>query len=214
MLRRSFLPMTIALLGGGLLPSAHAGEAAYIPASADTGSIRFEKVRMVTVPSRIAFHSDRCGEMAFRDPGGSIVCPQERVLESAKAYEVTYSYLGAPLESDQSAGRSFTFRVRFRPEELPADMQKALATRKLSRTDQAAYFAVTASRQSVGVAAIDGQRSRFCAGNYVDGQWARTDPGCRDTLSYRTVTEPSGYLTVRVEPVSPLVAGPALAPAR
>src|SRR5271165_1159933 len=121
MIRRLFTPMTVALLSGGLLfPSLRAAEtnntnpathSAYIPAGADLSTIRFEKARLVKVPSRIQYTSDTdyCKELAFRDPGGSIACPYARTEATVPAYEATYSYTGQAMASDEYAGRNFTF---------------------------------------------------------------------------------------------------------
>jgi hypothetical protein len=47
---------------------------ARIPADSDTGTIRFEKAKMVQVPTRIAYtiNPSYCEGLAFRDPGGSV----------------------------------------------------------------------------------------------------------------------------------------------
>jgi hypothetical protein len=231
MLRRLFTPMTAAavLCGGLLLPSVRADEInnsiskvaakpnglgtgtedlhpfthfAYVPAGADLSTIRFEKVRLVKVPTKIKVTTDasHCKELAFRDPGAS--CTYTQTEASAPAYEVTYSLTGQPLASDEYADRHFTFSVEFRTDELAADVQKALSAKRLSRSDATAYFAVSTHRESVRRVAIDEKQSRFCAGNFVDGVWAHTDAGCQDDVSYTMVTVPSDYMTIQVDPVS------------
>jgi len=212
MLRRLSTPMAAVLLTGGLLfPSLRAAEnlhpfthLATIPAGADLSTIRFEKVRLVQLPSRIKYTSDEgyCKELAFRDPGGSMACPSARTEAPVSAYEVTYSFTGQPLGSDETGGRNFTLSVYFRPNELPPDVQKALSERKLSRSDAAAYFAVSTSREPAKRVVIDDRQSHFCAGNYVDGAWAHTDAGCLDTINYTSVTAPSDYITVKVDAAS------------
>jgi hypothetical protein len=220
MLRRLVTPMTAALLSGGLLfPSIRAEDSnnhtsttavhpfthfAYIPVGADLGTIRFEKVTMVKVPAGFQYTTDPdyCQELAFRDPGGSIACPSAQSEAPVPAYEATYSFTGQPLASDEYGGRNFTFSVYLQPGELAPDVQKALAGGKLSRSDAAAYFAVNTYREAVRRVAIDNQQSHFCDGNFVDGMWAHTDPGCNDNVVYAAVTVPSGYITVKVEPVS------------
>jgi hypothetical protein len=232
MLRRLFAPTTVALLTGGLwLAPLRAGESnksvpavaakpdgmevhtgdlhpfthlAYLPAGADPGTIRFEKVKLVKVATRVkyAMDSNYCKQLAFRDPGGSIACPSAETEASAPAYEVTYSVTGQPLASDEHANPNFTFSVYFRPDELAADMQRTLAGGKLSRADRTAYFAVSTYREPVRRIALDETKSHFCEGNFVDGAWIHTDPGCKDNVSYTTVTAPSGYITVNVEPAS------------
>jgi hypothetical protein len=236
---RRLIPVTAALLTGGLLlPCLRAGEAnqtknaapkgagtqtedlhpfthlAYIPAGTDLGDIRFEQVRMVKVPTRIIYTMDRCGELAFGDPGGSSACPDARTEAPVPAYEAVYSFTGQPLASDEYAGRHFTFSVLFRPDELTSDAQEALTGRNLSRPEAATYFAVTTYREPVSRVAIDGQESHFCAGNFVDGLWTHTDRGCKDTIGYRAVTAPPDYITVKVDPISPRGKGVGLVSAR
>lgn len=201
MLRRLSFPISATLLSLGLyLPSVRAGESAYIPAGVDPGSIRLEKVRLVNVRA-VTYSAQPC-EVAFRDPGGSSVCPQARDEAAVAAYEATYSYAGPPLASDQSAGGSFSFSVRFRPDELPPDTKRAMAFGKLSRSDAAAYFTLTTSHGLASRTAIDGRQSRLCPGRIADGQWTHTDPACHDEVVYRAVATPSDYLTVTVEPVA------------
>ena len=231
MLQRLLIPtMTAILTGGLLLPCIRAGESdktpdalaanpsgarkqtgdlhpfthrAWIPTGADTGTIRLDKVRLVKVAARMRYTMDACDGLAFREPGGSIGCPDGRVEATTTAFEATYSYTGLPLASDEQGGRRFTFSVRFRPDELTLEAQKALTARKLSRQEASAYFAVTTSREAVTEAAIDKQQSRFCAGYVLDGQWTHTDARCMDVVSNRTVTAPSEYITVQIDPVSP-----------
>src|SRR5579871_2719023 len=73
---------------------------ARIPAGAETNTIRFEKVRRVEV-------------------GTATV---------KSVYEVTFSYMGQPLVSDEHGDRHFTFKVYFRPEELTPELRDALAS--------------------------------------------------------------------------------------
>ena len=232
MLRRHFAPITVALLSGGLLlaplradgsnntvntvPAEPNGLGAYtedlhpfthfahVPVGADLGTIQFEKARLVKVATRIRRTTDLsyCKEAAFRDPGGSIACPYTQTEAPVPAYEVTYSLHGQPSASDEHAVRNFTFSVYLRPDELAADVQKALSGRKLSRSDSAAYFAVNTYRETAKRIAIDDKESHLCEGNYVDGLWTHTDPGCKDNISYAAVTAPSDYITVKVEPAS------------
>ncbi len=240
MLRRLFPAMTMAFLSGGLfLPSVCAGgsnhDAAtagnpggprtqsedlhpfthlvYLPADTDPGTIRFEKGKLVKTATRMEYTAGSCDEAGVAEPGGSIGCGSARTAGAVPAYEATYSFSAPPLASDEYGGRYFTFQVRFRMDELPADMQKALSSGKLSRADLAAYFAVTTSRGAVSAMAIDARGSQFCAGSFVDGAWT-ADRGCRDEIRYRTVTMPSGYLTVKVKPVVARAQGVATASAR
>jgi hypothetical protein len=236
---RRLIAVTAALLIGGLpLPCLRAGEAnqtknnaskgagtqtedlhpfthlAYIPAGADLGDIRFEQVRMVKVPTRIIYTMDRCGELAFGDPGGSSACPDARTEAPVLAYEAVYSFTGQPLASDEHGGRHLTFSVLFRPDELAADAREALTGGKLNRLEAASYFSMTTYREPVRRVAIDGQQSHFCAGNFVDGLWTHNDRSCKDTIGYRAVTAPSDYITVKVDPISPRGKGLGLVSAR
>ena len=240
MLRRLFPAMTMAFLSGGLfLPSVCAGGSNHDAATAGNpggprtaergfasvhapglssgghrpGTIRFEKGKLVKTATRMEYTAGSCDEAGVAEPGGSIGCGSARTAGAVPAYEATYSFSAPPLASDEYGGRYFTFQVRFRMDELPADMQKALSSGKLSRADLAAYFAVTTSRGAVSAMAIDARGSQFCAGSFVDGAWT-ADRGCRDEIRYRTVTMPSGYLTVKVKPVVARAQGVATASAR
>jgi hypothetical protein len=176
---------------------------ARVAAGADIGTIRFQCIKRVQVPTRVRYTADsaHCDELQFREPGGSAACPQAKTEASETAYEVTYSVKSQPMASDESASREFTFSVYFRPGELPADVHKAIA-RKLSHTDLAGYFAVTTSVETAPRTAIDNEKSHFCAGNYVDGAWTHADRACLDDIRYGKAASSSGFLTVRVEPVS------------
>jgi hypothetical protein len=201
------------LLSGGLLvPSLPAAEPvdamaaapqahlAYIPADAELGTIRFEGISRVHVPARIqrTANAHYCAEAAFRDSGGSALCPSTGAVMSAVAYEVTYSYTAKPMASDELANRHFVFSVYFRYDELPPEVQQAASARKLDRADTAGYFAVNTQREPVQRVVIDSARSSFCQGAYVEGSWIRNDESCHDDIHYRAITAPSDYITVRV----------------
>jgi hypothetical protein len=113
---------------------------------ADSGkdTIRFEGAKMVRVRTRIASRMDPayCEALAFRDPGGSMYCPAIKTGSPATAYEITYSYIGQPLASDEFGGRNFAFQVYFRPDELAPRLRQAL-TKKKNRADLAEYFDVS-----------------------------------------------------------------------
>jgi len=229
MLRHRFTTIAAALLSGGLLiPALCADDSnhttgtmavqpeglspfthvARIPAGADLRTIRFEGVKMVELPTAGSYtmDADYCHELTFRDPGGSIACLHVQPGAPVAAYEATYSFIGQPLASDEYANQYFTFAVYFRPDELPADAQKALASHKMSREDAAGYFTVSTGRELVSRVAIDNSQSHFCEGNYVDGAWTRSNQRCQDKIAYGTLTEPSGYVTVKVDPTG-LLAG-------
>jgi hypothetical protein len=71
----------------------------------------------------------------------------------------------------------------------------------MKRSELATYFNVATSRAPVRAAAIDETTSSFCDGNYMDGNWIQKDPNCKDKVSFKTVTRPSDYITVQVDPV-------------
>jgi hypothetical protein len=130
-------------------------------------------------------------------------CPYTEDESPAPAYEVTYSFKGQPLASDEYGDRYFTFQVYFRPEELPPGLRRALSIGKMKRSELTTYFNVATSRPAVRAAVIDEANSSFCDGNYMDGNWIQRDPNCKDKVSFKTVTKPSDYITVQVDPVSP-----------
>ena len=117
------------------------------------------------------------------------------------SFELTYSYDGQPLASDEHADRHFTFQVYFRSDELTPEVRNALSTGKMNRAEKAAYFKVTARQEPAKRNVIDRAQSKFCDGRYVDGSWIHTDPSCLDDVVYQTVTVPSDYITILVEPV-------------
>jgi len=178
---------------------------ASIPASSDPAKIKFEKVKATRVftKEKTIVDPGHCKDLPFRDPGGSMFCPYTEDTSPAPAYEVMYSFKGQPLASDEYGNRYFTFQVYFRPEELPPTLRRALSTGKMKRAELATYFNVETSRAPVRAAVIDEANSSFCDGNYVDGNWIQKDPNCKDKVSFKTVTRPSDYITVQVQPVSP-----------
>jgi len=178
---------------------------AYIPAGSDLSTIRFEKAKTVEVAIKIRYRTDTdyCAELPFRDPGGSMLCPCSETESLATAYKVTYSFRGQPLASDEYGGRYFFFHVYFRPDELAREVRKALSARKLNRVETADYFTVKTSREAVQRVVIDETRSGFCDAIVRDGLWTDTDPDCLDRINYKTITTPSDYITVRVDPVWP-----------
>lgn len=175
-----------------------------IPADSDPATIRFEKVKTTEVFTKVKSTSNlgSCEGLQFRDPGGSMYCPYIQEESPEPAYEVTYSYRGQPLTSDEYGNRYFTFQVYFRPEELPPALRRAISD-KMRRGELSTYFNVATSRAPVRTAVIDQANSNFCDGNYVDGYWVQNDPNCRDKVSSKVVTAPSEYIKVQVDPVSP-----------
>ena len=212
MLRRFSFAVTVAVLSLVTLLPSYAGESASIPANADPASIRFEKVKLVSVRPAVA--AVACAEPASIEPDGSSPCPEARAEAPMAFYEATYSFNAPPLASDESAGRSFTFSVRFRPEELPADTRRALETGKITRSDAAGYFTLSTARRPAARLAIDEGQSHLCAGSVVDGQWTHSDAACQDRVVLRAANVPSDYLTVTVEPAARRVTSAGLASAR
>jgi hypothetical protein len=175
---------------------------ARIPADFDTGSIRFQKAKIVQIPTTIEYttNPEYCKDLAFRDPGGSMYCSYARTGTPATAYELTFSVVGRPLASDEYGNRNFTFELYFRPDELASDVRWAISNGKRSRSDVAGSFKVSTTREPVRTIVVDETESHFCAGNYLDGSWTTSDAKCMDQVHYKAVTVPSDYITVRIDP--------------
>jgi len=178
---------------GELNPFTHI---ASIPAGVDPSTIRFEKLRTVELASKTKTVTDpqHCKEQQFREPDGS-GCQTTTVEARVKALEAKYSYSGIEVASGESVPGRDTFSIYFRPEEVSVDGPAD----KLKRDQAASLFQLTTYRPMVEQKVIDQQNSRICAGNYVDGNWVRTDSKCQDQIQYITKTVPSPYLTVQVD---------------
>jgi hypothetical protein len=178
---------------------------ASIPASADTDTIKFENVKATKVFKKVSSTKDpgSCNNVQLNEPGGSMYCPFIQDESPATAYEVTYSFTGEPLASDEYGGHTFTFQVYFQPEELPSTLQNAISGHKVTRAELATYFNVSTSQPLVHGSEIDDANSSFCAGHFVDVDWVQNDPHCQDKVSFKSVTIPSANITVQVEPISP-----------
>ena len=178
---------------------------ASIPASSDPEMIQFEKVRAIKVFTEVKSTRDPgyCHNLQANEPGGSMYCPFIQHESPATAYEVTYSFEGEPLASDEYGNHNFTFQVYFKPEELPSTLQSAISGHKVGRTELASYFNVTTSRPLVHGSVIDEANSSFCAGHFMDADWVQNDPHCQDKVSLKNVTSLSDSITVQVEPISP-----------
>lgn len=181
---------------------------ARIPADSDTGSIRFQKAKMVQIPTTIAYttNPEYCKDIAFRDPGGSMYCSSARTGTPATAYELTFSVVGPPLASDEYGNRNFTFEVYFRPDELAPDVRQAISNGKRSRSDVAGSFKVSTSWEPMRKIVVDEAKSHFCAGNLLDGSWTTSDANCKEQVHYKALDARSDYITVRIDP-SPVPAG-------
>ena len=179
---------------------------ARIPMGFDPSSIRFHGVKTVMVPTELVstMAPRYCEEAALREDS-SMYCPQIRPDAFTRAYQVTYSFQGQPLGSDEYGGTYFTFSVYFRPDELSPAMRAAISAREKAHADVAPIFDITTSREPRRQVVIDDANSTFCAGNYnMDGLWVHSDPKCQDTVTYKTIMVPSEYVTLKVEPASPM----------
>lgn len=174
----------------------------YIPAGSSMSSIRIESIKLVKVPTkrRIVTNEGYCNQ-PWAEPGGSMECQRITDELPVTAYRVTYSYRGQPLASDEYGNTYFTFSVYFRPAEIGPRLREIVALGKVRRADLEEFFELTTSRQLVQQTVIDSAKSAQCDGTYIDGNWTRTNPKCEDRLAYKTVTGPSPYIAVRVDPV-------------
>lgn len=182
-----------------------------IPEGSDVSSIRFEAVKLVKVATESKSTTDlsACEEAANIEPGGSMYCPSTQLQSPAPAYEVTYSYLGQPMGSDEYGNGHFTFSVYYRPDELSPTVWKKLSGHAMARADAAGFFELTTYRVPVHEVVIDEAASTFCDGNYVDGLWTHTDSRCEDGVHTKTIAALSSYVTVKIDPAAPALASTA-----
>jgi hypothetical protein len=167
---------------------------ASIPSTVDPSSIRFEKLRTVELATKTQTKDvQNCKDRQSRD--GDMTCQTTQVLEKVKAIELRYSYDGPVISSGEAAPGRDQFSVYFKPE----DLASAGVIEKLNREQAASLFDVNTSRQMVDEKVIDKEHSRFCEGNYVDGNWTKKDANCQDQVQYKTVTVPSPNLLVQVD---------------
>ena len=182
---------------------------ASIPVGVDLSSIRMEGIKAVKVATRrrsVTSSRSYCEYQSnFAEPGGSMYCPQTTEGSPVPAYQVSYSYKGQPMASDEYGNTSFTFSVYFRAGELNPALLRALSSGGVSRSTAAEYFQLSSSRGSMRQAVIDRAKSRFCDGTYLDGTWIHTNPKCEDVVAYKVITIPSPYITVKVNPVFPRI---------
>lgn len=166
----------------------------YIPVGANINSLRFENLRLVQVPTMI--------KHTVNGSCGSIGC--ERVESRATAYEVTFSYEGQPMASEEQRGsvRYFTMHVYFRPDQLDQSVRRAASAPHQNRDEIAGYFALSITPVQTQTTVIDQSRSRFCDRQLVSGKWVQIDPVCRQRIVYKSVGVPSDYLMVRVDPTT------------
>jgi len=176
---------------------------AEIPVGSDVSSIKLEGIKAVKVATRRTSITDKgyC-EGGHREPGGSMYCPSTQDGSPVPAYQVTYSYNGPPIGSDEYGNNHFTFSVNVRPEDLDPTVVATISAHKMSRAAAAESLKLTTYRELVARVVIDEANSVFCDGNYIDGLWTQTDRNCEEKVTYKTVAMPSGYIAVRVDPAA------------
>jgi hypothetical protein len=177
---------------------------AYVPASADLYSLRIESIKATKVATKVRVTTDQryCQERSALEPGGSMYCPRTSDESFVRAYQVTYSFRGQPIASDEYGNTNFSFSVYFRPDEIGPALRRAISSGKIKGTAAAEFFRVTTSNDSLRHVVLDQANSTICEGDYVDGNWTRTNPKCEDTMAYQSVARPSMYVTVRVNPAT------------
>src|SRR5215472_3764424 len=92
---------------------------AHIPESADLASIKIESVKTVKTPASLRSATN---------------------VSLVPAYEVTYSFRGEALTSDEYGSTGFTFSVYFRMDELGQELVSALSAGRLRKRDAARFF--------------------------------------------------------------------------
>jgi len=175
----------------------------YIPTGSALPSIRIEGIKLVKIATkrRIVTNERYCNQ-PWTEPGGSMDCQRITEESPVPAYQVTYSYRGRPMVSDEYGNTYFTFSVYFRQDELSQRLREILALGKIRRAALEEFFEVTMSRAPTQQIVIDSANSTLCDGNYLDGNWTRTNPKCEDKIVYQRVASASPYITVRVVPAS------------
>jgi hypothetical protein len=173
---------------------------AAIPMGSSLSSVRIESIKLVKVATkRRTITNDHYCNLPWAEPGGSMNCQRTADESPVPAYRVTYSYRGQPLASDEYGNTYFTFSVYFRPDEIGSRLREMVALGKVRPADLEEFFQLSTSRESVQQTVIDPANSAFCDGNYVDGNWIRTNPKCVDRVVYCTVAAASPYISVRVD---------------
>ena len=174
---------------------------AYIPADSDLSSIKVEGIKMVKAATKVrSVTRPRDCEHPGGEPGTPLNCTRTTYQSRVPAVKVTYSYR-AP--SDESGSAWSTFDVYFREDEIGPRVRRALSTGKISRSAAAELFEISTVRGSTQQLVLDETKSILCDGYYVDGSWVHTNPSCEDSVTYRKVTSPSPYITVKVDSAPP-----------
>jgi len=191
------LPAAVATKGVSLDPFT---QVAMIPAEADLSSIRFERAKLTRIPTQVVMTMDRhyCEGVVQRASGPSMFCPAFQSANRVYAYEVTYSYQGQPLASDEYGSRYFTFSVYFHPDQLAPATREAIARPRLSKADAAALFAFNPQRPMVRKTRIVKAASKLCEAVVVDGYLEKADAKCEDRIVHETIAAPSTDIVVRV----------------
>ena len=174
---------------------------AYIPVGADLSSIRVEGVKAVKVATqrRSVTNLHYCEQSYAAEPGGSMYCPEASNESYVPAYQVTYSYRGQPIASDEYGNTYFTFSVYFRADELSPGLHRVLSAGKMSRSVASEFFPLTISRDWIPQVVVDQENSIFCDGYYLDGNRTRASPNCLESTAYKIVMSASPYVTVKVD---------------
>jgi hypothetical protein len=178
---------------------------AYIAAQTNPKSIRFEKIRYVHVPTKIAYtyHTPYCESAASREPGGSSFCPAAKEEVLVPAYELTYSFQAPARPSNTRNWQSpETFHVYFQPDELTPELRNAVDANKVDRADVAAHFAVNVSHEMANQTVVDTAESTFCDTKLMDGLWVQSDRNCTAKIAHTTVLSPSSHLKITIVPSS------------
>lgn len=178
---------------------------AYIRAGVSPSSIRIEGIKAMNVATkrRIVTSTRYCNQ-PWSDPGGSMGCQSIRDESYVPAYRVTYSYSdwSSVMVSDEYRNTYFTFDVYFRPDEISPALREILSSRKIKKAELGEFFALTTSWGTRQEVVVDQAKSTLCDGNYMDGNWVRTNPKCEDRIAYKKVTNPSPYIAVKVDAAS------------
>jgi hypothetical protein len=175
---------------------------AYIPTGSALSSITIEGIKLVKVATKRRTVTNERYCQPWAEPGGSMYCQRTTEESPVLAYQVTYLYWGRPMVSDEYGNTYFTFSVYFRQDEISPRLREILALGKIRRAALEEFFEVSTSRAPTQQIVIDSANSKLCDGNYLDGNWTRTNPTCEDKIVYLRVASASPYITVRVDPAS------------
>lgn len=171
----------------------------YLPVGADLSSIRFESAKALQVATKRTAIANSSYCESNREPGGSMFCPATQDGAIVRAYQVTYSFQGQPIASDETGGTRFTFDVYFHAEDLTPALRQAIAAGRMQRSEAEAFFGIKTHRDDTHVALVDKANSTFCDITLIDGTWTQADPKCLDKVTYKTATVPVSYITVQVD---------------